>query len=37
MITVEQAKMLGLRAFIMKPILKEELAVVIRDVLDGGE
>jgi len=34
-ITEEKAKALGIRAFIMKPILRDKIAVKIRDVLDG--
>jgi PAS domain S-box-containing protein len=33
-ITEEKAKALGIRAFIMKPILRDKIAVKIRDVLD---
>lgn len=32
----EQAKSLGIREFIMKPILKEQLAITLRKVLDHG-
>ena len=35
-ITEKKAMAMGIRAFIMKPILKNEIAVKIREVLDGG-
>jgi PAS domain S-box-containing protein len=35
-ITEEKARAMGIRAFIMKPILKNEIAVKIREVLDGS-
>ena len=35
-ITEEKARAMGIQAFIMKPILKNEIAVKIREVLDGG-
>jgi len=34
-ITEEKAKVMGIQAFIMKPILRQELAETIRRVLDG--
>lgn len=36
MINEEKARSLGIRAFIMKPYLKKDLAVTIRNVLDGS-
>ena len=36
LITAEQAKIQGLRAFLLKPVRQHELAEVIRDVLDCG-
>ena len=31
----KKAKTMGIQAFIMKPILRQELAETIREVLDG--
>ena len=36
-LTEEEAQTMGIRAYIMKPILKTEMAVTIRDVLNGKE
>jgi len=33
----EKAREMGIRAFLMKPILANEIAVEIRNILDGGE
>jgi len=36
LITAEQAKELGIRDYIIKPVIKREFAKVIRKVLDDG-
>jgi hypothetical protein len=35
MISVEKAREVGIREFVMKPIMKKELAETMRRVLDG--
>ena len=35
MINEKQAKALGIREYIMKPVIKNDIAKVIRKVLDG--
>ena len=36
-ITEEKAKQLGIKAFVMKPLVKRDLAVTVRQVLDGND
>jgi CheY-like chemotaxis protein/anti-sigma regulatory factor (Ser/Thr protein kinase) len=36
-ITEEKAKRSGIRAFLMKPVIKQKLASTIREVLEGGK
>jgi CheY-like chemotaxis protein len=35
-ISEEKAKAMGIRAFVMKPLIKKEMALAIRNVLDGN-
>ncbi len=37
MVKAETVKEVGIRAFVMKPLVKKELAETLRRVLDGGK